>query len=188
MAEDRFHYILARSRTRESSILTIATIASSASLVFLALLFQAQVQVETSNKGTSDKLDKYEPWVKFFGIMFALAGIVYREVTKYSIHRNDERWLNRWFDVCYRIDLKDKQGKTIDDPLWYRRGARTREMVLRSLLLIPIIAWWFIIFDTNQLTIGLAILFYFGYAIALSLSERSYLCRRSPENEHSKSP
>ena len=129
---DEFNYRLQRSRTRESSILTIATIASSASLVLFALLFQAQVQVESSEGGYSDSLDRYTSWIQIMGIMFAIVGILYRDVTALSIQRTDECFIRQKVKDC---DLKS-----------LRTSARTA--VLHILLLMPIWFWLIIIHPT----------------------------------------
>lgn len=143
-----FDYILARSRTRESSTLTIATVASSASLILLVLYMQAPSVTCSSCQPTL--LSPYAFAIIYFGMVFAIVGILYREVTKYTIHGNDERWLKACAKKCSKecLNLEDKEGRTIPNPLYYCDGSRLREGILRALLVIPIIAWSFIIDHT----------------------------------------
>lgn len=129
---DEFNYRLQRSRTRESSILTIAAIASSASLVLLVLLIQAQVQVESSEGGYSDSLDRYTLLIQIMGIMFALVGILYRDVTALSVQRNDECFIRQKVKDC---DLKSLRTSS-------------RAAVLHILLLMPIGFWLIVIHPT----------------------------------------
>ncbi len=94
MSDDKmFDYILTRSRTRESSTLTIATVASSASLLLIALYIQATVEAEINNHPNA--FDKYKQGVGWVGVLFAGLGIAYREATALTIHQNDERWLRK---------------------------------------------------------------------------------------------
>lgn len=126
-AGDPFDYILARSRTRESSTLTIATVASSASLVLLALYIQALVDVELNEDiGISLSFDKFKPLIQVTGITFAAVGILYRDVTIFAIHKADERTLQT---------QTRPQPNTHDAP---------RSGILRALLVIPIIAWVYV--------------------------------------------
>lgn len=121
--DDEFQYRLARSRTREASTLTIATVASSASLVLLGLYIQAQIEVNW-NLAPEIKL-----WIAGVGIAFSAVGIIYREVTAKTIHRIDENWLKQ------RCHITDPRGQGI-----------VREILLVALLAIPIVAWLIPIF------------------------------------------
>lgn len=155
-----FDYVLARSRTRESSTLTIATVASSASLVLLALYIQAYI--ETCDSCQYIFLLPHSFWIIYFGMVFPTVGILYREVTKHSIHDNDNRWLAQFISK-YRTednrDFVDNNHKIITDPLCYCDYSKTREGILRSLLYLPIIAWSLVIDTvTNGLTIPLALI------------------------------
>ena len=70
----RFEYevLTARVYTRETSTLTIATLTTAAALAFLAIVVERQV----SDTG-----------VYLLGLLFALVGILYRELTLFTIDR-----------------------------------------------------------------------------------------------------
>ncbi len=128
MAEEReFHYRLARSRTRETSTLTIATVAVSASLIIFSLYIQAKISiVSTKNEEQLMFWNIFERWVIGGGILFAIFGIAYREVTALTIHRDDERWLRNNIPHLRR----DSDIQSI-----------ARRVILLILLLMPLIGW-----------------------------------------------
>ena len=64
---------------RENSTLVFATVAASASLLFLALVLQEPI--------SSQKPE----WVKYVGLMFSILGPLYREFTIFGIDRIDYR-------------------------------------------------------------------------------------------------
>jgi hypothetical protein len=133
-ANDRiFEYIVARSRARESSILAVVAIASSASLVLLGLYIQEQIEKPSL-------LANYQPWIEIMGTSFASLGIVYREITAHYIHRNDERWIRRVVQDSSMRHLRDDKGD-IEDPLNYCKKNIPRELMIRSLFVLPIIGW-----------------------------------------------
>lgn len=114
-----FDYILSGVRTRESSTLVIATVASSASLVLLAL--------NLDNSNTLFTL------YAAAGFWFPIIGFVYREITINSIDHADHDDLN---------GILGKQRKTMRRNLWgVHIFSFTRGMTLRLLLLIPSMAW-----------------------------------------------
>jgi len=117
---DIFNYRLARSRTRETSTLTVAIVAASASLVLLVLYVQASIQVDTQSKAML--LAKYQSTIVISGFLFAALGIAYREITVNTIHKEDEDWLRQYLGLNERCGI-------------------TREIVILTMLLIPIIAW-----------------------------------------------
>jgi cellobiose-specific phosphotransferase system component IIC len=151
--EAMFQYILQRSRTRETSILAVATIATSASLVLLGLLVQAEISVAgTKEPEDNNLLNRYRYWMQVVGILFASVGIAYRQVTARTIHRNDESWIET-FIMRLRQDCRNtvgqqiintrdtKIGKNIDEPICYCKKKPLREGLIISLLLIPLISW-----------------------------------------------
>lgn len=146
MSDDKvFDYVLARSRTRESSTLTIATVAASASLVLIALYVQAMIDSLNSFDGTM-AFDNSRYEIALMGISFSSMGIAYREITKYTIHANDERWLHE-YSKKFRNRcpiLYDDEG-LIRDPMQYTNGNIRREITLRSLFVTPMIFWFFIL-------------------------------------------
>lgn len=73
-----FDYVLTRVRTRESSTLVIATVTTSASLVFFALA--------SDSKFIDPILIPFIPWIAVFT---AWLGIAYREVTILTIDQAD---------------------------------------------------------------------------------------------------
>lgn len=148
MSDDKmFDYVLARSRTGESSTLTIATVAASASLILLALYVQAQVDIDMNIDHKSELFDELKSYLPIFGVVFAICGILYRDATALSIHRNDERWLDACAKRCRKDEckgIKDENCK-FTDPADYRSiVAGSRVVILRILLVIPIMAWTFV--------------------------------------------
>jgi hypothetical protein len=149
-----FAYVLARSRARESSILTIATITTSASLVLLGLYLQVYTEQHWKDYPFLD-------WtVKITGILFAVAGILYREITARFIHQNDEDWLNAYVRAlgCSPVSKKiiNQECSRIQDPLCYLDGQNPRKFILRTLFVLPIIAWEFLLV-APQLYVAFAI-------------------------------
>jgi len=147
-----FDYVLGRSRARESSILAIATIASSASMVLFGLYFQVIKH--------AIQAFLYSPWIHILGITFAVLGITYREVTNRYIHTNDEDWLNAYVRALgpRRVSqmIINQECSRIQDPLCYSTGGYARRFILRSLFVLPIIAWGFFLL-APQPYIGLVI-------------------------------
>lgn len=154
--EPMFDYVLARSRTRETSILAVATIASSASLVLLGLFVQAQLTIVGTNGTNDDDLfHAYKQWIQVMGIAFAGLGIAYREATIVLIHKNDECWLKEY--VQFWRELNRLYGETtsigemvigrdcIKDPIPPHKYNGIREIVIRMLLAFPFLAWLFTI-------------------------------------------
>ena len=71
----RFEYeaLIERVYTRETSTLTIATLTTAAALAFLAIIVERQIS---------------DMRVYILGLLFASAGILYRELTVFTIDRN----------------------------------------------------------------------------------------------------
>ena len=87
--------ILDRINTRESSTLTFATVAASSSLVVLVLFIERGLQTAY-------------PWLGWIGILFASLGVLYREVTIWSIDKNEYDLLS-----CYLRKIIEPERKTI---------------------------------------------------------------------------
>lgn len=134
-----FDYVLARSRARETSILAVATIASSASIVLLGLVFQCNCALSDSTK----------LGVTILGISLAGIGLLYREGTKAWIHDNDDCWLKAyvqfWRVLSNEMPIGEMviDGDRIKDPIPPFKHDYMREIFIRTLLVIPIIAWSF---------------------------------------------
>jgi len=150
--DPEFDYVLARSRTRESSILTVGTVAASASLLLLGLFFQ----VDGTSKANMGDI------VKILGISFGLLGIFYREVTAKTIHAHDERWLKAYLKNCGNKELKkvhDDNNQEIQHPLNYRKKTG-REPAIVFLLATPLVGWGCVFFDFFGLLFILAPVIY----------------------------
>ena len=127
-----FDYILARSRARESSTLTLATVAASISLVLFALYIQADIEPEPNEQAAI--FAKYKYWISCTGLLFALVGISYRAITAHTIHRWDQKLIEDYLKITDRT----KAHHTIIGIL--------REALVYLLLLIPIAVWIGILF------------------------------------------
>jgi hypothetical protein len=169
MSDPTFDYILARSRTRESSILAIASIASSASLILLGLTKTIGI--------VSDHIIL----IYIFGILFATFGILYREITKYTIHNNDERWLKAYAKrYSTRSTILSDNKCTIPDPLVYCRRNRVREGLIRALFILPILAWALTLYNLSTIDFDFVriggitslIIGAFLYTVVLSLCDK----------------
>lgn len=84
-AHDEYEALTQRVYTRESSTLTIATFATGSALVFVAIAANAIV----AKQGLGD------PRLFGFGILFVVAGILYRELTIFSIDMQQLRMIRR---------------------------------------------------------------------------------------------
>ena len=104
--------------TRENSTLVVATVASSASLVLLTAL--------------------ESPQFHYYGLVFALLGILYRELTIFSSDRSDHAFL--------RIKCSEYLPKTESQnnilKYWDKEARPIRSFVFRVLLALPIIIFF----------------------------------------------
>jgi uncharacterized membrane protein len=116
--------ILSRMNTRESSTLTFATVAASASLVVLALTIERHLEMP------------FYLWLQLIGLVFAILGFAYREIT------------DRSFDVAERSLLSLELWSLLmsrRDTTLQRLATHTRRFMVRILLLLPIVAWLIVI-------------------------------------------
>jgi hypothetical protein len=112
--------LLAEISTRENSTLVISTVGASASLAILALVTQ------------SENINRMD--LAWMALLFSIVSFLYREVTIWSVERQDYAELNR--------HLTSRGGKL-------RRRQRSfivaRMCLVRFLLLIPIATWLLVI-------------------------------------------
>lgn len=108
--------VLSRLSTRESSTLTFASVASSASLVVLTL---------TIERGA------YHCLLELFGMAFAILGIMYREATFFSDQKEYCMLTSRFRERLERAhQSKFQKGITL-----------LRRFIVRLFLYLPIVAW-----------------------------------------------
>lgn len=107
--------LITRINTREASTLVFSTITASASLIFLAAIFQGTISPEWR-----------EP-MKWSGFLFSLLGPIYREIT---IHTSDR--------IDYQV-LRTRLGEPLPSPHWF--WIICRGSILRFFLCLPIIGW-----------------------------------------------
>lgn len=91
--------ILGRLNARESSTLTIATVAASASLILLSLVIDRKLGTEYA-------------WLYLVGIGFAILGIFYREVTFLSIDQAEYGLLTLHTQIMIRASSNWQRRKT----------------------------------------------------------------------------
>lgn len=116
--KDYDSYIETRFSARESSSLAFAALGSSSSLVVLAL---------TMEQG----LDTNYPWLKWIGILFALFGIIYREVTILSVDRVEYPLLSK--ELRNYLDVRGSRVQ--------KTATFVRRFIIRFFLFLPIVAW-----------------------------------------------
>lgn len=109
--------ILGRLNARESSTLTIATVAASASLILLSLVIDRKLGTEYA-------------WLYLVGIGFAILGIFYREVTFLSIDQAEYGLLTLHTQIMIRASSN-----------WQRRARHLRHITVRFFLFVPVGAW-----------------------------------------------
>ncbi|MFY3741358.1 MAG: hypothetical protein HMLIMOIP_001813 [Candidatus Nitrosomirales archaeon] len=151
--QNEFDHKLQRSRTRESSTLTIATVASSASLLLLGLYLQVLCDEQCKNNVGLRQM------IIFTGILFALLGIAYRDVTAFTIHRDDECYLRIKMRYCNKKKANLNEIRDGGNSHIVRAGS------LHFLLIIPLWAWGVVLLyssgsitiETIAITIGIIV-------------------------------
>jgi hypothetical protein len=147
MSQDDAHF-LSRINTRESSALTIATVASSSSLVVLALTVEHDLGVS-------------HPWLPWFGLLFALLGFVYREVTIFSVDWVEHRKLS----LSLRREIEEERSTA-----WTQVATFIRRFVIRFFLLLPFGAWIAFVMNLEaNLCLELLLLVLLLFSMLLSL-------------------
>jgi len=130
VTEDKvFDHLVTRTQTRETSTLTITTIASSASLVLIGLFCYINSDLRL-----------------LFGIMgflYPLVGITYREITYWTIQKDD------YSEIKKRIPEKDRH--VIDN----KHGGKRRRILFYSLTGIPVVGWIIILSNIQNVNFNL---------------------------------
>ena len=141
---DEANLVMGRINTRETSTLTVATLAASVSLVLLALV----VPLSTPNARI------YHLWLRLAGFLLALLGVLYRETTIHTVDQREYDLLKRLLRAPLRENL-----------LRPNPGRNVRGILFRGLLLSACAVWIELLFDSffwffhysNQLTTPLRI-------------------------------
>ena len=107
--------LIARTNTRETSTLTIVTVAASASLILLGLYSQDSLQPSWIIGG--------------LGMAFPILGLIYRTITYYTIQKDD------YDEIRNRIPSKDH--KIIKN----ENGKEGRTILYYSIAGLPILGW-----------------------------------------------
>ena len=164
--EKLFQYLVSRVQTRETSTHTVATIASSASIILFVLYF-------SGNLSDADKVA-----VRLLGIILPMIGFAYFEV----VFGTQQRW-----DYENITEMINKEStlpqKKIDEIIFGKNRAKVlpKMALWRILLSLPIVIW--IIFDQELEWIILTMV-YTAEAIAILMVtvERSKKSQKSDNN------
>ena len=152
-----FDMVLSQISNRETAMLTWASIASSASLVFLGFIGFSNC----NNNCTEFSFLANNWWVGVLGIMFPILAFTSNEITRLLVHTKQQRWINKLTDT----------GCTI-----IKKGRIVRLVLNDIILLVPIIGWiialsitfageyacFWIGFGLVSLTIAVSVLTHFG--------------------------
>jgi len=122
-----YDQILARKESRESSTLTINTLASSASLILFVFFLNSDPQLIHRNL------------IIVLGILFPLVAIGFREINFYYIQAHDNTLLNAI--LFHDFDGTDKEKEEIKNAIQYKQSRRTKTFLLRFLVMIPVFGW-----------------------------------------------
>jgi hypothetical protein len=107
-------------------------------------------------------IDINYPWLKGVGILFAALGIVYREMTCFSVDQAEFNLLNK--------DFQNKMHN-VRRSTWQQLATMIRRITIRFFLFPPIVAWA-TFFNQNYLFCGFAISFL--AALLLSIVQPRY--------------
>jgi len=124
MADEKLlNALVSRVASRELVSLVFLTIASSASLVLLSF--------------TKD-IDAFW-WVSIIGIFFPVLALTYNEVTRFTIHKHDQKWIRKIINEDKETTYNSKEI------LEYTKTRVVRMLLSRMMLLIPVFGWIIII-------------------------------------------
>jgi len=153
-----------RARTRETSTLTIATVASSASLILLGVFFNIPID------------DQYHRWLLgIMGFVFPLIGLAYREVTYYTIQEHDFNETKKI--MVEKFGMKEAKYNEI---VKYQKGSWIRGILFRSLVILPVLFWIFIASPSN---VFVSIIITFSLIVGFGLLAK---CRNSHDSKREK--
>lgn len=136
--EDYDTLILTQLATRESSCLTFATVASSSSLIILTLVIERE-------------LGPSYFWLNVIGIGFGLLGVLYRELTIFTVDLTEYRLLTLGF--CAKL----REARTATK--WLRFTRMVRRVIPRFFLLMPLGAWLIFMWKLDAYLPSSALLF-----------------------------
>lgn len=123
-----YDQILARKETRESSTLTMVTMASSASLILFVFVMGENIE---------DSL--LHLLIPILGILFPLVAIAYREISFYYIQAHDNTILNAI--LLKELKVTNEEKNEINNVIKYKNGTRAKKFLGRLLMGLPIFGW-----------------------------------------------
>jgi len=150
VTDDKLFYALtSRVNSRNTTILGVATIASTASFVLLGIVLNPDVEITIP--------------IIFFGITFPSVVILWIELTYKGINRWDYAWITKI--------AQEEQNKKYDAGkiLPYKKYRRTRGLLWRTFLIVPLIGWAFLFPDIIITILSLEIII--GYLIVTYRNE-----------------
>jgi len=150
--EKLFQYLISRVQVRETSTLTVAAIASSASIILLGLYF---------SPGLGGELAQYRNIIFWAGILSPIIGFSYFEI----IFATNQSW--DYDNINKMIRKESKRPKDeLDEIIFGKNRALTifKPALWRVLLSIPIISWLSLVINP-----GLFLLLIIMSGLAISL-------------------
>lgn len=156
---DLLNFFNTRLSSRENGMLSMATIASSASLIFLGIVLE----------GCCPKKIGLEYF--FLGIFIPIIALTYHEVTTRTIQANDHKQINCLLKQILGNDRWCKIKKYVK----YKHRRKLRGVLIRIILLSPIMGWLFAfansigLSDSERLLFDL-LSFFIVFSTALILS------------------
>ena len=146
MVDDKlFYFIVSRVQNREAVSLAISAVTSSASLILLALYFNQ---------------DHFLSFIAIvLGILFPLLGLAHIEITFQYIHRHDLKWIRKLVSEESKHVKKSRAIEETEEILVYTKSRILRLILLRILLLLPVMGWFFVL--DYELNLGYFLGIYF---------------------------
>jgi hypothetical protein len=116
----RYDALTAEVQARESSTLAIATFTAAASLAFLAIVAQGDIR---------------DARVYFLGLLFVLCGLLYRELTVFTIDRKQLAWIR---EIEERL-RNSGRGLFPESTRWDNFYTNLRRFVFRCVVWLPVV-------------------------------------------------